>query len=931
MSRRLHLLLLFGLTLLTTVSAQYTEPTWIRSGVGSPVVDLAFSPNNRYLASIAANGGIKIWDLQSNRLYRYVGNAVATSAAFFSDNQRLATGGTDGTVRIWNINTGEQVQSIQAHNGRVSGVDISPNGQLIASAGSDAEVKIWNTSNWSLARTITGHTGAVNSVDFSPDNSNVVSASDDRSVRIWSVATGVQQRIWNDTALHLSKGAVYSPNGSYVAATSGQCFYTSTGCGIILLNASSGATVKQYTQIRLDASDVVYSPTGLYVASSDNYGTVYTYRPDSTNLNPVVRLRHQAGPQPNNFLAASVVQFNSDGTMLASAGDDRVIRFWRASNNQTGLLIDSSGTILATAVNGTRVASGRGDGVVAIRSAETGDLQRLLTKIDSSRSSLDGRWSYHAGRPINAVAWRPDGNRLASGQDDDTIRVWDPTAGSLIRSIEAGARTSSLGWTTAGDRLLSGHGSPINGVRVWNASNWSPERTLDAAGAKVSAITVTATYVAAGCDDGMLRIWKTADWTPFRAVSAHTGAILDVAISGDGKYVATATADSFRITTLAEGAEVSNGVAVSGSIRSIAFSSDNNYLLATTASGSIVVYRALSGYASYVNAEYNGDALSMDVAGTDVFVGTVDGSVVKWPFNPGDASGELPAPTQITPANASTGVSSPVLLGWGSVAGVTGYDVQVSTEASFTTGIIVNQVNLIDTQRVVPNVTDGSTYYWRVRARAASGQSPWSPVWTFTTSGGATILAPGLKDPADRATNLPLSVTLVWEKGLGAEWYRLQLADNDAFSLPKVDEQQVFDSSYTVNGLSVGTTYYWHVRSRRNGSPSTSPWSVTRSFTTTTTTSVRTTDAKTGLTVAVAPNPLSDIGGIVITAPGSGRLRVGLVDNVGRQVRELVDEQVTGPEQRMVQFDVSSIASGSYFLQVEWNGVVVARPVVVAR
>lgn len=912
-------------------SAQYTEPAWIRSGVGSAVVDLAFSPGNRYLASIAVDGSIKVWDLQTMRLYRYMGNAVATCAIFFSDNQRLATGATDGTVRIWNVNTGELVHSIQAHNGRVSGVDISPNGQLIASAGSDADVKLWNATDWSAVRTITGHTGAVNSVDFAPDNNSVVTASDDRSVRIWSVATGAQQRIWNDTSLHLSRAAVYSPNGSYVAATSGQCFYTSTGCGIILLNASSGATVKQYTQIRLDASDVVYSPTGLYVASSDNYGTVYTYRPDSINQNPVVRFRHQAGPQPTNFLGSNVVQFNADGTMLASAGDDRVIRFWNASNNQTGILIDSSGTLLSTAVNGARIATGRGDGIIAIRSVETGDLQRLLTKIDSSRSDLDNRWSYHSGRPVNAVAWRPDGARLAGGQDDDTIRVWDPSNGTLVRSIDAGAGTTSLGWTTSGDRILSGHGSPVNGVRVWNASNWTNERTLSAGGAKATSIDVRAGYIAAGCDDGMLRIWKTADWSDFRAVPAHVGAVVDVAISGDGRYVATATADSFRITTLAEGAEVSNGVAANGNIHAIAFSSDNSYLVATTATGSIVVYRVLSGYASYTSSEYKGDGVSMDIAGSDVYIGTADGSVIKWPFKPGDSSGELPAPTQITPANAATGVSSPVLLVWGSVSGVTGYDVQVSTESSFTSGLIVNQVNLIDTQRVVPNVTDGATYYWRARARAAGGQSSWSPVWSFTTSGGATIQAPGLKDPPDKATDLPLTVTLRWEKGLGAEWYRVQLADNDAFSLPKVDEQQVYDSSYTVTGLAVGTTYYWHIRSRRNGSPSTSPWSATRSFTTTATTSVGGAETSFGRMISVAPNPISDQGGVTVVTPGSGRLRIAIVDHLGRQIMRLIDEPVPGAEQRLVRFDATQIPSGSYFVRVEWNGGVAVRSIVVAR
>lgn len=923
--------MIFGLAITVTGYAQYAEPAWIRSGVGSAVADLAYSSDNRYLASIAMDGGMKIWDLQSNRLYRYVYNAVATCAVFFQDNQRIATGSTDGTVRIWNIHTGDLVASIQAHNGRVGGVDLSPNGQLVASAGSDGEVKIWNASSWGAVKTIVGHTGAVNTVDFSPDNSSLVTASDDRTVRTWSVATGAQQRIWNDTALHLSKAAVYSPDGQFVAATAGQCFYTSTGCGVVILNASSGTVVKQYTQLRLDATDVMYSPGGVYIATSDDYGTVYTYRPDSLSQQPVIRLRHRAGQQSANFLGSNVVAFNADGSVLASAGDDRVIRYWRASDNTTGIIVDSSSVMSSTDINANRIASGRGDGVIAIRDAGSGDVQRLLVKIDSSRSDLDSRWYYHAGRPVNAVAWRPDGTRLAGGQDDDTIRIWDPSSGNLVRSIDAGSGTTSLAWTKSGDQLLSGHGAPVNGIKVWNASSWSNATTLDAGGAKVTAIDVQGDYVLAGCDNGMARIWNATNWSEVRAVQAHVGAVVDVAVSADGKYMATATSDSIRITTLAEGAEVSGGVASNGKISAIAFSSDNNYLIATTTTAAIVVYRALSGYMSYVNPEFKGDGVSMDVAGGDVYVGTSDGSVIKWPFKPGDFSGELPSPNLISPSLGATGVSSPVLLLWGSVPGATGYDVQASTESSFTTGVIVNQANLIDSARVVANVTEGTTYYWRVRARAATGQSAWSAVWSFTTSGGATILPPSLTDPPDKSADLPLTVTLKWNRGIGAEWYRLQLADNDGFSLPLIDEMQVLDSAYTVTGLVVAQTYYWHVRSRRNGSPSTSPWSPTRSFTTTTVTSVDRPNSPDKVFIALSPNPVADQGIVSLVVPGAGDIRVSLLDNVGRSALSLLDEYVSGPQQRVITFDASMLPSGTYFVRVVWRGASLARPMVVAH
>jgi len=932
--RRLTLpVIVFGLTATLAAWSQYTEPTWIRGGSQAAVVHITFSANSQWLATVALDGSVKVWDLQSRRLHRYLGTAQATTATFFSDNQRILTGGTDGSVRVWNINTGEQVQSITAHNGRVAGVDVSPNGQYVASAGSDAVVKIWNGSNWSPVRTITGHVGDINSVQFSPDNNSVVTASNtDGSVRTWSVATGAQTRIWNDTALHLGVSAVYSPDGNYVAATSGTCLYTSTGCGVTIFSTSTGSVVKQYTQMRLDATDVVYSPTGLFIASSDDYGTVYTYRPDSLSQPPTVRLRHRAGTQSSSFLGANAVQFSADGAMLASAGDDRVVRFWRASDNSTGILVDSSAESHAIDLNsaGDRVAVGRGDGVVAIRDASSGDVVRVITRIDSIRSSLDNRWTYLSGPAVLSVAWRPDGSRLAVGTEADTIRIWDPTNGSLARSVDAGARTTALGWSLSGDRLFSGHDAPVSGVKIWNVANWTVERTLDA-GSKVNSVAVSGNFLVVGCDNGTVRIWNTSTWTEVRATTPFVGSVVDVACSDDGEYVACATADSFRVSTLQGGTEISYGIAAQGTIRSTAFAANNTHLVACLSTGAIVVHRVPSGYASYTNAEFKGDALACDVSGTNVFISTADGSVIKWPFKPGDSSGELAPPALLTPANGTSNLTAPVVVTWNASSSASGYDLQVSTENTFTTGLVNDYVDQSDTTRILGSVSAGVTYYWRVRARSSGGRSPWSPTWSFTLQGGIQLGVPTPTEPLDRAVDVPLTVVVKWGKAIGAEWYRLQVADNDAFSLPLVDEPTIYDTSYTVRNLMPGKTYHWRVRSRRNGSPSTSPWSVGRSFTTTTVTSVG--DADDGdrtLRVAVVPNPVANTCIIDLHAAIGGEVDIALVDIMGAWLGEVYHGTVEAGH-TVVPISVEHLPAGIYHARVTMRGSARIARFVVAR
>jgi len=173
------------------------------------------------------------------------------------------------------------------------------------------------------------------------------------------------------------------------------------------------------------------------------------------------------------------------------------------------------------------------------------------------------------------------------------------------------------------------------------------------------------------------------------------------------------------------------------------------------------------------------------------------------------------APTLISPASGSTGVAVTPTLDWSDVGNTTNYGVQVSTENTFTTGIVVNTSGLGTSQYVVPaSILSNSTlYYWRARANNGAGSSDWSSIWNFTTI-IALPNAPTLLSPANSSVGNPLSLNLVWNKPASATGYNVLLATDAGFTNIVLNDSALTDSVKALSNLNPLTTYYWKVRAK---------------------------------------------------------------------------------------------------------------------
>ncbi len=88
------------------------------------------------------------------------------------------SGGVDGMLRVWNLADGTPGPAIAAHDGSVSSIDISLDGNTVASGGMDGTVQVWNPGG-AASRTTFTHGSWVNTVRVSSDGSHVLSVGDD--------------------------------------------------------------------------------------------------------------------------------------------------------------------------------------------------------------------------------------------------------------------------------------------------------------------------------------------------------------------------------------------------------------------------------------------------------------------------------------------------------------------------------------------------------------------------------------------------------------------------------------------------------------------------------------------------------------------------------------------------------------------------------
>ncbi len=415
---------------------------------GMRALGIAFSPDSKRLASSGADG-LKIWDLASGKIdvvCRGASDSSGVAVAFSRDGKRLASATFGGVLQLWDSATGQRLGTLKGHDGLATSIAFSSDGKNLASAGVDGTLKVWSATSVSDAISIPGTVAADVNLWLSPDGQSVVPGFGSKIVQVWNTATGKPRGAPLEHE-HKLTNMDFTLDGRWVVLAD-------AGKNVKIWDLATGKVIRAFEGHTERITDVTISGDRQWVAVAGHGGTVKVW-----SVEQGLEVRTIPGPRDD----LTFLQFSPDSKRLLGTSISETLTLWDVPTGREIRTIKLNGMYIWSArwsPDGKRLAVGGHQSRFL-----TGDVRIL--DVDSGREVFAPLVGHNFG--VFAVAFSHDGERLATGSADKTVKIWDLTTGQEILTLKGHTgMVTSLAFSPDDRRLISAAADST--VRIWDAT-----------------------------------------------------------------------------------------------------------------------------------------------------------------------------------------------------------------------------------------------------------------------------------------------------------------------------------------------------------------------------------------------------------------------------------------------------------------------------
>lgn len=272
-----------------------------------------------------------------------------------------------------------------------------------------------------------------------------------------------------------------------------------------------------FTQRFGSVLSVTFSPDGTHLATGDAYGGIFLWDVSTGQLIDTF---------PGHAAGVTSVAFSPDGNTLASVSRDQTVRIWETGTHKYHTLLEHIRPVTSAAFN---LVDGR---ILAI-----GSLDHNIYLYDIMSNSCIATLEGHADG-VRTVAFSPDGQRLASGDEAQQIHIWESNKHSFQHRYTLPEQhtgvVSSVAFSPKDAHILAS-GSHDHTIKIWNVVTRDCLDTLSGHIEGISAIAFSPNgrMLVSSSYDCTVKVWDMSTCRCCDTLQEHTGWVWAVAFNAD--------------------------------------------------------------------------------------------------------------------------------------------------------------------------------------------------------------------------------------------------------------------------------------------------------------------------------------------------------------------------------------------------------------